>query len=344
MKKFLSAVVTSAFLGFAATASAGIPVNIGGGGESGQYIKFAREICEHMGPLYQCKAKVTDGSIANKNGIMNGQLNVGIAMGALVEKWKNEDPDFNAKVVVVRKTQVSEALFAYAPQAVADNLVNWEGFRKEKNAFTLQQVITPSKESGDYAIFNMLTLDNGEKMADVITAIPIKNRLDQVKAVSAGQASFGVVAQFPDPENMFFKWVAENGFGLIPVVDESLQVEYPDSFKIEKVRVENASLLKWRGGKEIETTVVPVTIIAINPDSIADEKQRRMQQMIIEKIQELPEEDLVPKVSWMQKQLNKRAKSVISTADKAKEYTKSLKEKAANAGEGLENLVNKYTK
>lgn len=306
---------------------AGAPVvKFYGGGKDGQYIQNAGSACEGMGKIFDCQAVVSGGTGANKAALLAGEADFGLGMGGLVKKWEAEDPAFKEKVIVVRYVG-GEALFAYGKPSVVEALDNWEGVKK--NAF-LVSFGSPGEDSGDYLTLKELQSGDNNPLADA-TITPFKSRADQVNAVVSGKVQLGFAAQFPNPENSFFKDIAKAGLAIMPVIDTDLAIN-STLYKVKQVRVENASIKKWSKGKNIETMYVPVAIMARNPDTYQTVREQKIQRAAIERIKSLSEADLLPKAGWITNFMNDSAdmsaEALAKVGEEMKATAQSVKESA----------------
>lgn len=311
--------ITSPVLALAAAPQ----ISFGGGGEQGQYIQFAETSCESLGKIFDCQAKVTGGSGDNKDRIIAGTLDFGLAMGGLAQNWEKNDPAFQENVQIVRYI-AGEALFAYGKPEIVEALVNWQGVKD--NAF-LVSFAAPSELSGDYLTLKELQAGEGNPLADA-TVTPYEKRSDQVAAVINGKAQLGFAAQFPNPKNSFFQSIADNKLTVMSVVDVDLALN-SELYAVREVQLENASLMKWSKGNKIETMYVPVAILARNPESYGTPREQKIQAAAIKRIRNMPEADLLPKAGWLTEFVNKTtdvsANALEDMGKKMKEAAKSAK-------------------
>lgn len=318
---FSTVIVSSAFIAASAFAAAPL-VSFGGGGEQGQYIEIARSTCESLGKIFDCNAQVTDGSGDNKDQIIAGTLDFGLAMGGLAQSWNKNDLAFQENVQIVRYV-AGEALFAYGKPEIIEALVNWQGVKD--NAF-LVSFAAPNEQSGDYLTLKELQSGEGNTLVDAtIKSYPTRGA--QVAAVVNEETQLGFAAQFPNPKNSFFQAIADNKLIIMPVVDIDLALQ-SDLYAVREVQVEDASLMRWSKGSKIETMYVPVAILARKPSTYPDPRAQKIQAAAIKRIQDMPEADLLPKVGWLTNFINK---SVDVSASSLEEMGAKMKEAAKSA-------------
>ncbi len=326
LKSALCAVaLLTTFLATSAFAAAPIIV-FGGGGMQGQYIQIAKSTCEGLGKIFDCIEESTGGSGDNKNKLIGGELDFGLAMGGLAQNWEQTDPAFQENVQIVRYI-AGEALFAYGKPEIIEALVNWQGVKD--NGF-LVTFAAPNESSGDFLTLKALQSGQGNTLADA-TVKSYANRTDQVSAVMRDEAMLGFAAQFPNPKNSFFQLIAQNKLAVMAVVDIELALE-SDLYKVREVQVENASLMKWSKGQKVETMYVPVAIMARKPSTYTDLRQQKIQAAAIKRIQNMPESEMLPKAGWLTKFINDSVdvseSSLKKMGAKMKEAAKSVNKSA----------------
>ncbi len=312
------ALATTAVSSFAAAPK----INWGGASATGQYIEFAKEGCSALGKIFDCVPVVTEGSGDNKDQLIAGTLDIALGMGGLAQKWAANDPEFQANVEVVRYI-AGEPLFAYGKPEVVAALVNWEGVKQ--NGF-LVSFGAPSEQSGDYLTLKELQKGEGNGLAEA-TVTPMGNRDAQIKAVLNDEVQLGFAAQFANPSNDFFTAIADNNLEIMPVIDTDLALT-SDLYGVREVQVENVSLKRRSLGKKVETMYVPIAIMARKASTYDNPRDQKIQQAVIDRIKNMDEADLLPKVGWLTDFMNKSAKY---SADKLETMGKAMKEAAKEA-------------
>lgn len=307
------------------SAFAGIPVVIGGGSESGQFIQIAKDLCKQINTskLFDCKAKVTKGSLDNHELAKAGTVNLALANLKLAKQW---EADGTARIV---RTVGFETGFVFGMPDVIKEFADFETVKQ--NSF-LASFAIPSEKSGDYIIFNELV-----EGTDIESAT-YNSRSEQIAAIRSGSANLAYAMQVANPKNSFFKDIAKAGMAFMPVVDAEYILDNPDTADLKTVTMKNASFSfsdltsgKWKSAfkmpDEMTSLAMPIAIIA-PVDGTFEGKAAKVQSHVVKKIAEVDEKDLLPADSTMAKVFNSAASTskegLTALAETAKATVKKV--------------------
>ena len=301
-------------------------IRIGGGPKTGEYISIASSLCDALGSLFSCTGLETKGTLANKELLEKGEVEMALAKGNIAEEWMKE-PAFAARHTIVRRIG-DESLFIFGKPETLKAIGSWVGVRE--NAFLLS-IGLPGEKSGDAAVFNSLKAVEGSPLANMDIKI-YPGRPELVKAVQTGEVKLGFIGQVPNPSNPLFESINSAGLLIMGVIDPDM-ITFGDTFRIKPVTVKNAKWFGIGGGAlQIETANVPAAIVAIKPEALTG-RAAKVQEAAIKKIQGTNEQDLLPKQDWMQQLAN-------TTSLKAGAGLETVMDKVKTAAQGAKERLN----
>jgi len=335
MKSFLRSSLLKIIVGFIfaiPNAEAAYSVKIAGGPPTGEYITFARAICETaLGELFNCPSVAweTKGAQANKELLESGSADIGIIKGNLVQDWMQDS--YFTKYTVVRELP-GEAVMVIMTPKTAKAVVNWGGIRE--NSFLISFGL-PGKQSGDTSVFNALRALKDSPLKDAAKVEILADRPALIDAIVSGKVQVGFVVQYPNPNNKLFELVNNAGLVIMGVVD-------PDFPAIAPVDVDNVTVSNAKWGKTstvINTVTIKPAIIARIPDIYSDPIAKKTMALAIKKIGNVELSKLLPETSWAQDMLNWASQRAANFS--IKDAYSNLLVAAKDAKENLKALANK---
>lgn len=320
MKKIIaSAVLGLSVFAFSSGFAADNSVTVGGGGLSGQFIKMAGQSCKALGPLFSCSASESGGSVDNAEKLVSGVFDFAVISGAVEADLRANNPEYAAATEVVRYVGY-EAIFAYGEADVMNKgFVNWEGVKA--NSFAANFAL-PGEKSGDFKTYEALA--NNTDLSDAMYS-HYGTRDAQISAVKTGLANIGFAVQMGNPDNDFFKKLADSKLTIMPVIDTDLAIQ-SDLYKVQMVPV--SSTLWGMGNNEIETMTVDIAFVAKKASAYTDPKRQKLQEALIKRFKKVDDSKMLPDEGFFKKMIgNKLAKSVSDLQKMGEE----MKEKAKAA-------------
>ena len=218
-------------------------------------------------------------------------------------------------------------------------------------AHTLRFILPP-KTSGAAATFAFLQQIDPEGLGKAKSVTHAESADDAVRQAMSAEDTLALFVQVPDPKTAVFKTVNDGGGQMIPVLDRTIlrqQIGGQKVYFAEETEVAQAAWVK--SGKKVVTACTPVVVVTGDPARIADEKARQEHKDVIATIRKLKAEDLLPKLSLLDRVL-KRTKELsalsiekmLDVSEKARVASRPALEKAKEATEKAYEKAKEATK
>ena len=190
--------------------------------------------------------------------------------------------------------------------------------------------ILPPRGSGSASTFDYLRQidpDGLGRALDVSYAASTDIALK--KALASDGKSVSLFVQFPDPNNDRFKLIAKEKGLFIPVIDRNILRQTIDDQKIyfaQETDVSNGKF--WKKGAKVTTACTPMVIFTGNPRLMSDNDQKLDHKDMINTVNDIPAEKLLPKQGFFKKMWSKTRALSADAVDKMMVASEKAREKA----------------
>ncbi len=136
--------------------------------------------------------------------------------------------------------------------------------------------------------------------------------------------------QFPDPNNDRFKLIAKQKGLFVPVIDRNILRQQVDDHKIyfaQETEVSNGNF--WKKGAKVTTACTPMVIFTGNPQLMANGDEQLDQKDMINTINDIPADQLLPKQGFFKRAWAKTRSLSAEAAEKMMQASEKAREKAA---------------
>ncbi len=150
------------------------------------------------------------------------------------------------------------------------------------------------------------------------------------KALASDGKTVALFVQFPDPNNDRFKLIAKEKGLFIPVIDRNILRQTVDDQKIyfaQETDVSNGKF--WKKGAKVTTACTPMVIFTGNPQLMTDNDQKLDHKDMINTVNDIPAEKLLPKQGFFKKMWSKTRALSADAVDKMMVASEKAREKAA---------------
>jgi hypothetical protein len=210
-----------------------------------------------------------------------GQLDILALEGALA----GDKPP----VAVMRRDDARECLFAVTRNK---DLLSWGHIAG--NAARLRFILPP-QGSGSFGTFRFLRSLDPEGLGRATQVTHAKDTDEAIRQSLAADDTVTLFVQFPDPDNVRFRLVNEQGGHFVPVIDRAIlrpQVGGEKIYFAQETQVANA---QWsKAGVKVVTACTPLAIFTGAPERIADARAAQDQRDLIATVRALKPEVLLP--------------------------------------------------
>ena len=191
--------------------------------------------------------------------------------------------------------------------------------------------ILPPRGSGSASTFDYLRSIDPDGLGRALDVTHAESTdIALKKALSGDSRSVALFVQFPDPNNDRFKLIAKEKGLFIPVIDRNILRQTVDDQKIyfaQETDVSNGKF--WKKGAKVTTACTPMVIFTGNPALMSDNDQKLDHKDLINTVNDIPAEKMLPKQGFFKKYWAKTRALSADAVDKMMTASEKAREKAA---------------
>lgn len=269
---------------------------------------------------YRCQA--SGGTLDNIKQVQTKPSDVGFVQLDVFALQAKENPDLTKTISVIRSDIACEGMWMVTKNPALKSYGDVLGFAR-RIPFVL-----PGQTSGSAASFKYLQSIDPDGLGRASNIKYVNDTATVINTVSAGSDnSVGFFVQFADPENANIKLMQERGLTIVPVVSREItkaKVGEQDLYQVQSFNLKAGGL--FASGEDKVTACTPVAIITGNPEAQKTPNERDNQKDLIEAVQKIPSQNLLPSEPRMAKLLagvrrvsGSALNEMLSAVDKGKE-------------------------
>lgn len=269
---------------------------------------------------YRCQP--SGGTIDNIAKVIAKPSDVGFVQLDVLALNMKEKPELAKSVSVIRSDIACEGMWMVTKNPALKSYGDVLGYAR-RIPFVL-----PGEGSGSAASFKYLQSIDPDGLGRATNIKYVNDTATVINTVSAGaDNAVGFFVQFADPENSNIKLMQERGLSVVPVVSREItkaKVGEQELYQVQSFNLKSGGI--FTSGEDKVTACTPVAVITGNPESQKTPNEKDNQRDLIEALQKVPSQNLLPTEPRMAKLLSgvrrvggAALNEMLSAADKAKD-------------------------
>lgn len=269
---------------------------------------------------YHCQT--SGGTLDNIKQVITKPSELGFVQMDVMALQAKENPDLMKQISVARSDIACEGLWMVTKNPQLKSYGDVLGYARRI------PFILPGQGSGSTASFKFLQSIDPDGLGRATNIKYVNDAATVINTVAAGSdLSVGFFVQFADPENANIRLMQDKGLTIIPVVSREIanaKVADQTLYQVQSFNIKSGGF--FASGEDKVTACTPVAIITGNPEAAKTPNDRDNQKDLIEAIQKVPANQLLPQeprfaklISGARRVTGSALNDMLSLTDRARE-------------------------